>query len=232
VAAAGIPAELYEYRPTDFSSARLRMPAAALDPVYLRVSGSGANQVYFHDSDDSAAGPAGGFHRRPDPGAVEVAPRFRPRRQRSLLTSFAFGGDTRDAAAQGRDIEAFRRFFREAAPESPRPGSTGERRSAGNLTTPGRMKTEDLLKATGPVFDVFSYHIYTAVSQRCAGAMPAIGNTAAAALSREWLSRPDRIHALYADLRPRQTALGSGGQPTPAAAAIPGHRPFSIASAT
>jgi heparanase len=33
--------------------------------------------------------------------------------------------------------------------------------------------------------------------------MPSIGTTASAALSKEWLSRPDKIHAFYADLRDR-----------------------------
>ena len=93
-----------------------------------------------------------------------------------------------------------------------------------NTSTPGRLKTEDLLKATGPVFDGFSYHLYAAVSQRCASRSPALGTTAAAALSKEWFSRPDEIHAVYAGLRDRfepgkplwvtETAdAGCGGNP-------------------
>ena len=90
--------------------------------------------------------------------------------------------------------------------------------------TPGRLSTEDLLRATGPIFDGFSYHLYAAVSQRCASRAPALGTTAAAALSKEWLSRPDEIHAAYAALRDRfepgkplwvtETAdAGCGGNP-------------------
>jgi hypothetical protein len=110
-----------------------------------------------------------------------------------------------DAAAFARDIEAFRRFFREASPGSLflGPGSVGEGGVLDNAPAPGRLKTEDLLKATGPIFDAFSYHIYPAISQRCSGGMPAIGTTAAAALSRDWLFRPDKIHAFYANLRDR-----------------------------
>jgi hypothetical protein len=110
-----------------------------------------------------------------------------------------------EAAAFARDIEAFRRFFREAAPGSLflGPGSVGEGGVLDNAPTPGRLKTEDLLKATGSVFDAFSYHIYPAISQRCSGGMPAIGTTAAAALSRDWLFRPDKIQAFYAALRDR-----------------------------
>ena len=63
------------------------------------------------------------------------------------------------------------------------------------------LKTEDLLKATGPAFDVFSYHSYGAISKRC-GAMGASATTTpGAALSEEWLSRADRIEAFYAGLR-------------------------------
>jgi heparanase len=68
---------------------------------------------------------------------------------------------------------------------------------------PGRLKTEDLLKATGPVYDAFSYHLYAAASQRCAGQAPAIGTTAASALSHEWLSRAGGIHDFYVNLRDR-----------------------------
>ncbi|HXB73256.1 MAG TPA: hypothetical protein VNY05_33775 [Candidatus Acidoferrales bacterium] len=250
---AELPPDLYEYRsPIDLSNVRLRKLAAALGPTYVRVSGTWANTVYFHDSDDPAPhNPPAGFNailtRKQWRGVVDFAQAAGGK----IITSFAFGAGTRDAAgvwtpeqarrllaytktiggsiaaaefinepnyaaqggapkgydsaAFGRDIDAFRRFFRDAAPGSLflGPGSTGEGGVLGNTPTPGKLKTEDLLKAAGPVFDVFSYHIYAAVSQRCAGAMPAIGTTAAAAGSQEWLSRPDKIHAFYADLRDR-----------------------------
>lgn len=63
------------------------------------------------------------------------------------------------------------------------------------------LKTEDLLKATGPVFDVFSYHSYGAVSKRCAAMGDSATITSGAALSQQWLSRVDRIEAFYAGLR-------------------------------
>jgi len=88
----------------------------------------------------------------------------------------------------------------------------------------GELKSEKLLEATGPAYDIFSYHLYAALSKRCAGTMPALGTTPAAALSEEWLSRPDAIHAYYASLRDRsepgkpmwltETAdTGCGGNP-------------------
>ena len=52
---AGIDPGLFEYRPPiDLSNVRLRKLAAALGPAYIRVSGTWANTVYFHDSDDPA----------------------------------------------------------------------------------------------------------------------------------------------------------------------------------
>jgi heparanase len=249
----GLPVDLYEYRPPiDLSNARLRRLAAALGPAYIRVSGTWANTVYFHDSEDPAPQtPPAGFNgvltRKQWKGVID----FAHAADGKVVTSFAFGAGTRDAAgvwtpAQARrflvytkvaggsiaaaefmnepnyaavggapkgydaagfarDIDVFRRFFRDAAPGSlfVGPGSAGEGGVLGNTPTPGKLKTEDLLKATGPVFEVFSYHLYTAVSQRCASAMPAIGTTTAAALTGEWLSRPDKIHAFYADLRDR-----------------------------
>lgn len=109
-----------------------------------------------------------------------------------------------DGVAFGRDIEVFRRFLKEASPNTLLlgPGTLGE---AGVLAraSAARLKSEDLLKATGPVFDIFSYHMYAAVSQRCAAQMPAIGTTPGAALSKEWLERPLEMHAFYAGLRDR-----------------------------
>jgi len=272
--ASGIPADRYEYRPPiDLSNGRLRKLAAALGPAYVRVSGTWANTVYFHDSDDRPpenppAGFSGVLTRKQWKGVMD----FARAANASIVTSFAFSAGTRDAAGRwtpgqarrflaytkaaggsiaavefmnepnyaaqggapkgydaaafGRDIDGFRRFFREAGPGSllAGPGSTGEGGVLGSVPTPGKLNTEDLLKAAGPGFDVFSYHIYTAVSQRCSDAMPAIGTTAAAALSKEWLSRPDKIHDFYADLRDRyepgkplwvtETAdAGCGGNP-------------------
>jgi hypothetical protein len=162
----GLPANLYEYRPPiDLSNARLRKLAAALGPAYIRVSGTWANTVYFHDSDDPAPEkPPAGFNavltRKQWKGVIDFAAAANGR----LITSFAFGAGTRDAAgvwtpdqarrlleytkaARGsiaaaefmnepnyavvggapkgydaaaftRDIDVFRRFFREASPGS------------------------------------------------------------------------------------------------------------------
>lgn len=118
----------------------------------------------------------------------------------------AMGGAPKgyDAADFGRDVAVFRPFFKQSEPGALflGPGSVGE----GSLVPAsgmGILRSADLLKATGPVFDVFSYHLYAAVSKRCTSMGAGAQTTAAAALSEEWLSRPDAINAFYAGLRDR-----------------------------
>src|ERR1700687_341958 len=119
-------------------------------------------------------------------------------------TFAAMGGAPKryDAASYGRDVEVFRSFLRKTAPDTLflGPGSVGE----GPFAIPmagGVLKSEDLLHAAGPVFDVFSYHLYAAISQRCASMGASSQTTAAAALSQDWLSRPEKIGTFYSDLR-------------------------------
>jgi heparanase len=250
---AGISPELFEYRPPlDLSNDRLRKLAAALGPTHVRVSGTWANTVYFHDSDDPAPQkPPAGFNailtRQQWKGVIDFARAV----DGKLMTSFAVGPGTRDSAgvwtpeqarrvagysktvggsiaaaefmnepnfasigglpngydaeAYARDVRVFRGFIKDAAPGAIflGPGSVGEGGVLANTSTPGRLRTEDLLKATGPVYDAFSYHLYAGVSQRCAGQAPVLGTTATAALSAEWLQRADSIHAAYEAMRDR-----------------------------
>src|SRR5579864_501263 len=121
-------------------------------------------------------------------------------------TYAAMGGAPKgyDAEAYGRDVSVFGTFLRKAAPDTLflGPGSVGE----GPFAMPmggGVLKSEDLLHAAGPVFDVFSYHLYAAASQRCASMGASSQTTAAAALSQDWLSRSEKIGAFYADLQDR-----------------------------
>ena len=121
-------------------------------------------------------------------------------------TYAAMGGAPKgyDAASYGRDVAVFRAFLRKTAPDTLflGPGSVGE----GPFAMPmgnGVLKSEELLHAAGPVFDVFSYHLYAAASQRCGSMGAPSQTTAAAAFSQDWLSRPEKIGAFYADLRDR-----------------------------
>src|ERR1700736_3902773 len=121
-------------------------------------------------------------------------------------TYAAMGGAPKgyDAASYGRDGADFRTFLQKTSPDTLflGPGSVG----AGPFAMPmggGVLKSEDLLHAAGPVFDVFSYHLYAAASERCASMGASSQTTVAAALSPAWLSRPEKIGAFYADLRDR-----------------------------
>jgi heparanase len=108
-----------------------------------------------------------------------------------------------DAAAFARDAKVFAQFLRGQSPQTVflGPGGVGE----GVSMMPGGIKmklleSEDLLKATGSIFDAFSYHFYGGVSRRCTGNV-----TVAQALSPEWLDRTAAAHAFYAGLRDKYT---------------------------
>lgn len=122
-------------------------------------------------------------------------------------TFAAMGGAPKgyNAAAYARDIAVFRPFLKQTAPDILflGPGSVGEGSAIAAAMRNNDLGTAQLMEATGPVYDVFSYHIYAAVSQRCAGNNGAMGTTAAAALSQEWLSRSGSINAFYKRLGDR-----------------------------
>ena len=111
-----------------------------------------------------------------------------------------------DAAAFGRDFSVFLPFMKKTEPDmiALGPGGVGEGIPLAPIGLAGNIiKSEDILKATGPKFDGFSYHSYGATSKRCASMGPASQTTAEAALSEDFLSRPDQIEAFYASLRDR-----------------------------
>ncbi len=104
-----------------------------------------------------------------------------------------------DAAAFAKDVKVFAAFLHKESPQTVflGPGSVGE----GIPLAAGGMKmkllaTDDLMKATGPAFDAFSYHFYGTVSRRCMGNI-----SADKALTAEWLDRTDVVEQFYAALR-------------------------------
>ncbi|MCU1324925.1 MAG: hypothetical protein JWN34_295 [Bryobacterales bacterium] len=159
------------------------------------------------------------------PGTRDAKGRWTPKEARKLLaytkaaggslaaaeymnepTYAAMGGAPPgyDAAAYGRDIAVFRPVMKEAVPEMILlgPGGVGEGFELAPIGLAGnQLKSEDLLKATGPAFDAFSYHSYGATSKRCASMGPASQTTPEAALSEDLLSRAGKIEQFYAALR-------------------------------
>ena len=102
-----------------------------------------------------------------------------------------------DAANYGRDIAVFLLFLKRASPETIflGPGASGGD-GAGTA-----LESEKLLAATGPVFDVVSYHYYGAASQRCTKMAPSAARRDENALSESRLAGTERAELLYAALR-------------------------------
>ena len=116
-------------------------------------------------------------------------------------TLAAMGGAPKgyDAAAYGRDFKAFVAFIKASEPDVMvlGPGSTGE--TTATPSTSDFISARDLLGASGPGIDAFSYHHYGALSQRCSG-IPG-QTTPDAALSEAWLASTDKTLAFYRSLR-------------------------------
>ena len=116
-------------------------------------------------------------------------------------TLAAMGGAPKgyDAAAYGRDFKAFVAFIRASEPDAIvlGPGSIGE--TTATPSSADFISARDLLAASGPGIDAFSYHHYGALSQRCSG-IPG-QTTPDAALSEAWLASTDKTLAYYRSLR-------------------------------
>jgi glycosyl hydrolase family 79 len=92
-----------------------------------------------------------------------------------------------DAAAYGRDFKIFRSLVKQTAPGTMvlGPGAAGETALA-----------SDLLIASSPGVDVFSYHHYGTLSERCIGS-----GIPEAALSEAWLAQTDQALGFHRALR-------------------------------
>jgi hypothetical protein len=99
-----------------------------------------------------------------------------------------------NAKAYGRDLRIFREWMQRAAPETliVGPGSIGDAPSPSG----SGFTTRDLLAASGPGLDRFSYHHYNTLSPRCGGR-----DDPAQALSERWLARTSATLAIYSTLR-------------------------------
>ena len=140
------------------------------------------------------------------------------------LASFGAGLKGYDAAAFARDSAVFRSFVVQAAPDLKIVGP-GDVTTA-NMPIPGAPTAEAFFTATpAPQFEIFSFHFYPAVSQRCAPPGTAgVATTQDQALTDAWLARPDRafeahkaVHDQYAPNAPiwiTETAQAAcGGSP-------------------
>lgn len=104
----GVDTSIYQARPPiDLTNARLRRLAENLGPAYVRVSGSWANSVYFHDADAPApaTAPAGfnGVLTRPEWRGVVA---FSHAVNAQLVSSFAISAGVRDSAGVWTPVQA------------------------------------------------------------------------------------------------------------------------------
>ena len=119
-------------------------------------------------------------------------------------TFAVIGGAPRgySAADFARDVKIFAGFLRKESPDTLflGPGSIGEGVSMmPGAPMPNVLKTEDILRSTGPIFDVFSYHFYANLSRRCTG--PKAAMDPEQTLRASWLQRNLTAEAFYAQLR-------------------------------
>jgi hypothetical protein len=114
-----------------------------------------------------------------------------------------------DAAQYGRDYATFLAFIRANAPtlKIAGPGSVGESTGTGlnagiGGVIPGFIPTPKLLAAMGNnSVDIFSYHMYGGVSQRCKMLGAANQTTPEAALTEQWLATTSDVLAYYKQRR-------------------------------
>jgi heparanase 1 len=111
-----------------------------------------------------------------------------------------------DAAMFAKDVKAFATFLRTESPKTVflGPGSIGEGiPMVEGIPLPKVIATEDMLKGTGPIFDAFSYHFYTTLSERCVGNR---GLSWDKVLTPAYLDRNPAAEAYYAALRDKYVA--------------------------
>jgi hypothetical protein len=122
------------------------------------------------------------------------------------LSSHGAGPKDYDAPAFARDSAAFRAFVTQVAPDM-RIAGPGDVITA-NATIEGAPTSQDLMTAAPPPrFDIFSYHFYPAVSQRCAPPTnKQVGTSREDALKEAWLARTDQAFQTHKAVRDRYAA--------------------------
>lgn len=104
-----------------------------------------------------------------------------------------------DAATYARDFQAFVEVAAEVMPDLVivGPGATADLEP---LVISPSIGVDDLMTASGSALDVFSYHFYPNVSERCGST-----ETSATVLTEEYLGRVSRARDFYAEVRDRYT---------------------------
>lgn len=102
------------------------------------------------------------------------------------------------AKAYGQDSRKFGEFLRKESPGTLYLGPSSAAEGVPQGPPPHLIPTADLMQATGPIFDGFSYHVYYGRSHRCSGPN---GEDVNDVLDPDWLNRGSGAEAFYARLR-------------------------------
>jgi hypothetical protein len=115
-------------------------------------------------------------------------------------TLMSLGGvsDNYGATEYGRDSKVFKEFLRKESPGTLYLGPSSTAEGLPGPAFPHLVSTEQLMQATGPIFDAFSYHVYYTRSHRCSGPM---GAKMDELLTSDWFDRGNTVEAFYARLR-------------------------------
>ena len=109
------------------------------------------------------------------------------------------------AAMYGDDVKTFTRLVKATMPDAVYlgPGSVGEGLQLMPAGAPSSMRirmldTRDLMAASGPVYDVFSYHFYPTASSRCLGPHATKPDVV---LTPAWFERNVEVYDFYAKIK-------------------------------
>ena len=115
-------------------------------------------------------------------------------------TLMMLGGvsDKYGASEYGRDSKIFGEFLRKESSGTLYLGPSSTAEGLPGTPFPRLIQTEQLMQATGPLFDAFSYHVYYTRSHRCSGSN---GTDVNQVLTSEWFDRGRTVEEFYAKLR-------------------------------
>lgn len=114
------------------------------------------------------------------------------------LMGFGHVSEGYGAKEYGRDSRIFGEFLRKESPATLYLGPSSAAEGVPQPPPPHLIPTEQLMEATGPIFDGFSYHVYYGRSHRCAGSN---GEDINKILDADWLDRGSGAEAFYERLR-------------------------------
>jgi len=115
-------------------------------------------------------------------------------------TLMGLGGVSSNYGANeyGRDSKVFKAFLRKESPGTLYLGPSSAAEGLPGEPFPHLVPTDQLMQATGPLYDAFSYHVYYTRSHRCSGPR---GTNVDQLMTPDWFDRGSTVQAFYSKLR-------------------------------